>query len=468
MQKETHMALDNFQMEVVKTMQDLLVIAGPGSGKTTTIIAKVNYLLKTVLPKDILLLSFTNKSVEDIKKRINNQNIVVTTFHKLAIDILKYNNINYQICSSFLLDQIIDEYFKSLIFKEKNKLCRYLNILKLDFNSQEYLSLKKLIKTFINLFKTNNHQIDRLYNMIKDYQDKYLIHLILTILKLYEEEKQSTNSYDFDDLITKATSFLKNKYNYHTFKYIIVDEFQDTSLIRLELLKIIYYHSNSIITAVGDDAQSIFHFSGCDLNIFLDFQKHFPKAKIMFLKNTYRNSQELINISSDFINKNKLQIVKNMQSSLSISNPIEIIYYYNPIKSLKKLLKQLCINNNEIMILSRNKADIYEYIDQDFSYNNDELIYQDYHLKYLTIHSAKGLESQYVILLNLSDKIYGMPNKIESHPILKYAESKIDSFPFAEERRVFFVALTRCKRKTFILVPRQAPSIFIKELKKQL
>ena len=132
---------------------------------------------------------------------------------------------------------------------------------------------------------------------------------------------------------------------------------------------------------------------------------------------------------------------------------------------MDKLLSQ----TSDIMILGRNKADIKEYIDENFELNNDTIIYKSNHyLKYLTIHSAKGLESEYVILLNLSNKLYGMPNRLENHPILKYAESQADPYLFAEERRVFFVAITRCKTKTYILVPKSNPSSFIKELKKLL
>ena len=457
------MPLDKYQSKVVQFNEDVLVIAGPGSGKTTTIINKVNYLLENIEPNKILLLSFTNKSIEDIKKRLKHE-IFVTTFHKLAIDILKYNNFPYKVCDTNLLDYIIDEYILTLDIKDKNQLCRYLNILKLNKYSKEYQSLKKLIKTFIYLFKTNNHNINNLNSMINNYQDKFLVSIILNILQIYEEEKNSTCSLDFDDLITKATKVLKEKYNYHKFDYIIVDEFQDTSLIRLNLLKVIYENNNAIITAVGDDAQSIFHFSGCDLNIFLNFNKYFPKSQLIFLKNTYRNSQQIIDISSSFINKNKLQITKNMQSNIDIKKPIEFINYYNPTKAFKELLNSLL--DEEVLILGRNNKDIEEYIDKDFVLQDDILIYKENKFKYLTIHSAKGLESDIVIILNVSNKTYGIPNKLEDHEILKYAYDNFDDFPYAEERRVFFVALTRCKTKTYLMIPKNNPSIFIKEIKK--
>ncbi|MGN1379519.1 MAG: UvrD-helicase domain-containing protein [Bacilli bacterium] len=456
--------LDEYQLKVVNEKCHTLVIAGPGSGKSTTIAQKVLKLLENnVSENEILLISFTNKSVEDLKKKLGN-NIFITTFHRLAIDILKYNNIEYQICDENLLDYIIDEYL--ITIKDKDKLCRYLNIISLNKNKNEYISLKKLIKTFINLYKTNNHNINDLKNITTEYHDKYLIKIILDIFYIYEEEKNSTKSLDFDDLIIYATTLLKKNYNYKKFKYIIIDEFQDTSLIRFNLAKTIIDNTGAILTAVGDDAQSIYHFSGCDLFIFLNLNNYFSNIKTLKLVNTYRFSQELINITANFINKNPYQLDKSMHGSFNEKHPIEIIYYLKPIIKFKKLIENLY--DKDILILGRNQKDIYEYIDKDFLLNKDELIYKDKKFKYLTIHSAKGLESDYVIILNVSNKTLGIPNKIENHQILSYVSSDVDNFPYAEERRVFFVALTRCKYKTFLMVPKDNPSIFIKEIKKML
>ncbi len=454
--------LDEYQMNVVNETGHCLVIAGPGSGKSTTISEKVKFLIsKNVKEDEILLISFTNKSVEDLKKKLGN-NIFITTFHKLAIDILKYNKITYQICSDTLLDYIIDEYLT--VIKDKSKLCRYLNILKLDKDKIEYISFKKLIKTFINLFKTNNHDINSLKNIVKNYQDKYLLKIILDIFYLYEEEKNSTGSLDFDDLIIIATKILRTKYNYRNFKYIIIDEFQDTSLIRFNLAKVIIDNTGAILTAVGDDAQSIYHFSGCDLFIFLNLHKYIDNLKMLKLVNTYRFSQELIDISAKFINKNPFQLDKTMHGFSHIDKPLEIIYYLNVKKKFKNLLNKL--SNKKILILGRNQKDIYEYIDKDFDYNNRLLKYNDKEYKYLTIHSAKGLEEDYIILLNVSNSTYGLPNKIENHKILSYVSSTEDEYPYAEERRVFFVAITRCKFKTYLMVPKNNPSIFIEEIRK--
>ena len=153
-----------------------------------------------------------------------------------------------------------------------------------------------------------------------------------------------------------------------------------------------------------------------------------------------------------------------MHGFFSEKKPLELIYYLNPKKKFKELLNML--NEKNILILGRNQKDIYEYIDDDFKIENDNLTYKDKVYRYLTIHSAKGLEADYVIILNVSNKTYGIPNKIENHPILSYVSSKADDFPYAEERRVFFVAITRCKIRSYLLIPKNNPSIFIKEIKK--
>lgn len=457
--------LDEYQKAIVTSEDDLLVIAGPGSGKSTTIMHKVNYLKSKNKDEKILLISFTNKSVEDLKKKINSD-VFITTFHKLAMDVLEYNNITYTLASPTLLDFIIKEYIFSLNEKDKRKLCHYLHIKNLDDTIYEYTSFCNLIKTFINLFKTNNHDYDTVLNLAQNYPDKYLLTFIFKIYNLYEEEKKAQNIYDFDDLIIKATIILQEKKNYRYFKYIIVDEFQDTSLIRLNLIREIYNLNNAIINVVGDDAQSIFHFSGCDLNIFLNFNKYFPNAKMMHLKNTYRNSKELVRITETFINKNPLQIKKNMQSHIEGNKPVEIKYYKKVRTVLKKTLDKTLLYSTDIMIISRNKKDIYMYLNKDITYDGANVHYKDCTIPFLTIHSSKGLEAEVIIILNNADSIMGLPNKIENHPIIDFLNAQVDKFPYAEERRVFFVGITRCKKKTILLAPKKGYSSFIRELKK--
>ena len=198
------MNLDEYQKEVVTSNNNLLVIAGPGSGKTTTILKKVEYLCNKGYENDILLLSFTNKSVDDIKNRLK-ANVFVTTFHSLAIDVLKYNNIPYKICDENLLSFITDEYIKCLDKTNKNKLCRYLSLEYLKYTSYEYKAFKKLISTFINLYKSNNKDVSVLRKVIA--YDKFLAKIILDIFKKNVVEKGDKVAIVDGNLLNQTTYF---------------------------------------------------------------------------------------------------------------------------------------------------------------------------------------------------------------------------------------------------------------------
>lgn len=440
-----------------------LIVAGAGSGKSLTMVGKIRYLIerKNIKESEILCISFTRDAAFNLEKNIKknyNYNIKVYTFHKLALDILK--NENLYISSPDLLEFIVDEYFYSIIYNNKELLFRLKKVLnKIDtpykyiLNSKELINLKRLIITFINLFKTNNYKIDEFLKMTKD---KDIISIIIDIYFLYEQELESTRTIDFNDMIYKATEYVKNN-NIANYKYIIVDEYQDTSYLRYLFLKEIINKTGAKIICVGDDYQSIYRFNGCNLNMFLDFKKYFGYTKILKINNTYRNSQQLINAAGSFIMKNKRQMYKKLKSSKSISKPIKIMYGNN----LKKLLDIVLKKYKNILILGRNNFDIDKY----FNLTKDGCIkYNKVDIKYLTIHGSKGLEEDCVIIINLKDDILGIPNKIKDDKILKYVNNNIDIFPYEEERRLFYVALTRTKNEVYLLVDRNKPSIFVKEL----
>ena len=459
--------LDNNQMQIINNNQNMLIIAGAGAGKTLTILGKINYLIENNLcsPQEILIISFTNASVNDIKEKIK-YNINVFTFHKLAMEILKLANIEYSICDDKYLKYIVEESIKACTIKEQKYI---LNFLQLNVNfetflkSSNYISFCNLIITFINLFKTNNFNYSNIQNINYTNIERKILIIIFKIYYQYCSEKRSVQKLDFDDLIIYATNVIKDiKCNY---KYIIIDEFQDTSLIRLNLIKELYKYTHSKIIVVGDDWQSIYRFSGCDLNIFLNFEKEFPKVKRIMLSNTYRNSIELITIASEFIQKNPLQIKKQLNSTKENKFPIIFTPYLSKVYTFKKLIDTILKITNDIMILSRNNNDIFEYIDKEFKFENNQLFYKNHILKYFTVHRSKGLEASHVIVLNCNNEYLGFPNKIENSPILNKLIPN-NEIKFAEERRLFYVAITRCKNTTYLMYHKNNPSTFIKEIKK--
>lgn len=426
-------------------------------------VAKIRYLIemKNISEDDILCISFTNDACINLENNIKknyNYNIKVYTFHKLALLFLKDKK--YNIISDNYLNYIVDEYFQSFILTNKsltNGLKAYLNKIDYSYNyilkSNDLIILKKLIITFINLFKTNNYKLSDFLNIRND---KILIRIIIDIYLLYESELRSTNSIDFNDMLLLATDFVRTN-NIKKYKYIIVDEYQDTSYIRYLFLKEIIKNTGAKITCVGDDYQSIYRFNGCDLNMFLDFKKYFGKFKLLKIVNTYRNSQELINVAGGFIMKNKRQLYKKLKSDKRLCKPIKIVYK----KSLDELLDIIIKKYDSILILGRNNFDIKKYSNM-FTSNN--IMYKNKKVKYLTVHSSKGLEDECVVLINLTDDILGFPNKIKDNKILSYVSFGVNNYPYDEERRLFYVALTRTKNEVFLLVDKKNESIFVKEL----
>lgn len=449
-----------------------LIIAGAGSGKTLTIIGKIEYLIKSknINSKEILCISFTNDSCNSLKNKIN-YNIEILTFHKLALKILnqkKYNLISIE------LDYIVDEYFNSIIYNNEHMIKIVLKELGDNSNDinkyPEYLKSKKLKKlkhtiiTFINLLKSNNYSLN-IFLKIKNKKNKNILSIIIDIYLLYENELKSKNEIDFNDMINLAIKEVANsKIKY---KYIIVDEFQDTSYTRYKLLKTILDKTKAKLMVVGDDWQSIYKFTGCDIKIFLQFEKYFGYTKKMYITNTYRNSQELINIARKFILKNKSQINKKLKSNKNNAKPIKIVYEDKDI--LEKLIKYLIkINVNNILILGRNNNDIYKYLNKNLIINKDIISYKynkNINIRYLTVHKSKGLEEECVIIINLIDDILGFPNKMENEDVVELISSK-NNYPFEEERRLFYVALTRTKNDNYLIIPSKNLSIFIKEILK--
>ena len=482
--------LDESQRKIVKSdTKHLLVSAGAGSGKTLTIIGKIRYLIeiKKLKEEEIVCISFTNEATKNLKNKLKenyNYNIPCYTFHKLGLEILKENN--YAIAKQDTLSYTIEEYLKGLINITPENKKRILSYLKIKHNNKNYerkysniteeqlTKIKTIIEKFINLLKSNDYNEQHIINFIKQEQnkkEKQLLIIILYIYKTYEQELTSKKELDFSDMISLATKKVK-KYGYHKkIKYVIIDEFQDTSQVRFNLIKAILNKTDANLLVVGDDFQSIYRFTGCDLNLFLNFKNIFSDSQILKIENTYRNSQELIDIAGSFIMKNKSQIKKNLKSKKHIDYPIEIIHYKDFIKVFIKLIEKIYRKTNKpILVLGRNNFDINSLSKSNLiKIEDNEIIYtknKNIKIKYLTIHRSKGLEEENVIIINLTDKKTGFPNKIEDNKILKYVINQNNNYPFEEERRLMYVALTRTKNKTYLLVPNKNKSIFIKEIEK--
>lgn len=439
------------QEKIINSNNNLLVIASAGCGKTYTIVNKISKLLLTIKPEEILVISFTNETVNDLLKKLSHK-IHIKTFHKLAMMVLDNENYEYDLVGEELLYEVINKYFNEQITKkEKNKL-------KLYFFEPNYSTLLKsksfkdfihITTTFINLMKSNNYEFDFFKTIYKSEKDKFLLTIIMKIYASYKYEKDTIGLLDLDDIIVKAALVAKN--TTFKYKYIFVDEFQDTSQIRFDLVYNIFKNSPSTINFFGDDFQSIYAFSGCNLNIMLDIKNKIPDIIHLELTQNYRSDNHLIQTSNNFVSKNPSQIKKSVISEIHTEKSINYIHYNNYYKSLYKLLNELKQIDSDIMLLGRYKSDFKNI---------------NFDCRKLTVHESKGLEARFVVILNLKNEKYGFPSRVKNHHLLNYFDNKYETFKDAEERRIFYVAITRAKEKVFLLVPKRNTSTFYKEFKK--
>ena len=477
--------LDEQQLAtVLENEKYSLIIAGAGSGKTLTLIGKIKYLIENNLlsPNEICCISFTNEAINNLRESILKNcgvDVPTFTFHKLALSILKETSLEYSIADSNLLSYIIDEFFLSQCFGNvllQNVVFELFHVyfFKTDkkweklLNSSGLISLKKTILTFINLMKSNDYDLSSFSKFFSNKKFRKILYVIYAIYIIYEVEKKSSGLIDFDDMMSYAKDIVVNDGYPVPFKLFIIDEFQDTSFIRFNLIRELVKLNNAGLCVVGDDYQSIYHFSGCDLEIFLNFKDYYNKAKIYRLEKTYRNSLELVTTMGKFIMQNPNQIKKNLVSPKKLIKPIKLVYFYDIDTVLEKVFNEVP-NDLEILLISRNNFDLKKYCKNlKYEFKEDSYIvfekFSDRKIKFMTIHSSKGLESDVVILLNVSNDLYGLPIKLKDEKILSLVK-KNQIFPYEEERRLFYVALTRTKSYVYLLVPFSRSSTFVNEIK---
>lgn len=381
---------------------------------------------------------------------------------------------------------------KGVVFKQRtnDEIWQILNSIAKD----EVSALDTLINTFLNLFKSNNFQIKNITDQIESYKDESIknryflfLDIFIPILNKYNEFLKSKNLIDFSDMINDAAFYIsKNKFK-NKFKYIIIDEFQDTSIGRFKLINALLESNKSCrLFAVGDDWQSIYRFAGSDISLFTEFEKHFGVTEFSKIETTYRFGSSMIDISSNFILANPNQTPKELKAFTNNTlSPIEIIYSnsfknddpYPFIDALNQInaentesskkIKILALSRyNHIIDLYKEKTDLFsvKYNDVEKNFTIKYLELPNLEVQFLSVHRSKGLQGDYVIILNCVSGQYGFPSEQADDPILNILLSKSDQFKNGEERRLFYVALTRSKRKTFITTNSTYKSKFIDEI----
>ena len=355
------MNLDNLNKEqkeaVLYNDGPLLILAGAGSGKTKVLTTKVAYLIeeKNISPYEILAITFTNKAAKEMKDRLNlligdiSINIQVSTFHSFGLRLLRDN------CNVLGYDR------NFVIMDSDDSLTVVKKILKdMDYDPKVYNP--RAIRNKISSCK--NEMI-----MPRDYE-KYAVSeyekVVLKVYEKYEEKLRRNNSVDFDDLlILPIRLFNENKdilEKYQDrFKYVLIDEYQDTNEAQYILTKLISSKYRNI-TCVGDDSQSIYSFRGANYKNILNFEKDYKDAKTILLEQNYRSTKTILNAANDVIRNNKARKDKNLWTANEEGEKIKYYRAYNErdeaqytIRKIKELVARNVLYQ-DIAILYRTNA----------------------------------------------------------------------------------------------------------------
>lgn len=339
-------------------------------------------------------------------------------------------------------------------------------------NSKQEQAFIRLVATFVTLIKSSCKSIEEVLAQAKIANDKRSLFIIKNIFQpvyeLYTKTLNAAHCIDFTDAILQATEICRTLHPVK-YDYIIVDEFQDISVDRYKFLTTLREgNPPAKLYCVGDDWQSIYRFSGSDMALFNKFSEYFGDTEINKIETTYRFGEPLVALSSRFIQRNRTQIQKDIHSSNpEIKTELEFCPYNRRdyCKTIEQLISAIPADKS-IFLLGRYSFDDYylSFMYQSIKEGNRfYYIIGNRKIEFLTVHKSKGLEADYVILLQCNKDTYGFPSLINDDPILNYVLTQSDQFPYGEERRLFYVAITRAKIKTLVLYDKRFPSVFVDE-----
>lgn len=341
------------------------------------------------------------------------------------------------------------------------------------------------MREFIEQYKTTGYD-EGGFSILRKKTDNPRTLLFLEIAEQvyyhYQSVLKQRNQIDFADMINDAHFYLQEIERQNIplpYRYIIIDEFQDIARQRFNLTKRLSQITQAKVVAVGDDWQSIYAFSGSDITLFTRFLELMGAGTELKITHTYRNSQELIDIAGGFVQKNSTQIRKQLISPKRLENPIVIEVFddsFKPMVQLANTVEQIIGEilseygeKSSILLIGRYNYDLYKLCRtgkfKELSAGRVKSeAYPSANITFMTAHSSKGLGYDNVILINMFEGKFGFPCQIEDDPIMKLVTYEDNSMPFAEERRLFYVAMTRTKNRVYIAAPKVRPSRFLVEL----
>ena len=404
-----------------------LVLAGAGTGKTFTIVERVTYLIKTeqYLPEEILLLTFSKKAAEELRKRViarcpsGSKSITASTFHSFALSLVhKYGGRNNTKSSFSVMDEL----------KSRDILCTLAGSMRSSF-------IGIPVPVILWLYSQYNMNRD---SIIKRMIEKDILGTIEDLNKRYKDCKREQGLVDFNDMMRKATKLLSEdnavcREVQSRYKYIVVDEFQDTSDSNFSLLSLLVCKKKPGLMVVGDDWQSIYGFRNARVEYIINMKKYFPDVKVLKLTRNYRSRKEILKFASKIIKKNRFRSNKKVFSVKGRGGSVEgfrVRSFEEELQVVAGIIDDLRKQGVETAVLYRNNWQG----EKIQSAIKNGLISHNENVSLMTIHSSKGLEFHTVILAGIRDGTFPDP-----------------STDIEEERRLFYVACTRAEERLIVI-----------------
>lgn len=329
--------------------------------------------------------------------------------------------------------------------------------------------LARTFRTFMVHTKSNRLSATELMSRLKTrapgrfmFRHRMFLELYEHIATAWDKELAKGGFIDFEDMLVSAGDLIEQGRWRSPYELVMVDEFQDSSHARARILKGLAKRPRTCLFGVGDDWQSINRFAGSDLSVMTEFERYFGDSVIMKLERTFRCAPSLCAITSSFVQKNPAQLRKSVRSTHpDVKTPVTVLRLDDAKTQapniLAKRIRQLQQEDggaSSVLLLGR--------------YRHDREVaptgFDPEKVRFLTVHTSKGLEADHVIVLGMTAQTLGFPSRVEDDPVLQLALPEPEAYAFAEERRLFYVALTRARKTVTLVTETGRESSFVLEL----
>lgn len=335
--------------------------------------------------------------------------------------------------------------------------------------------LARLVRTFMAHVKSNSWTEDALERRLgaeaahlRGFRTKLFLELYWQIHAEWERRLAAEHSVDFEDMLVQAAAHLEAGDVDCPYDLVMVDEFQDASRARARVVRGLVNRPGRFLLAVGDDWQSINRFAGADISVMTNFETWFGRGPQLALTTTFRCSQTICDVARNFVTKNPAQFDKPMRSAHQEPGPpVTVIQAEDAASGLARYLRELSTLVADGTVPTGRPGAVSVYVLGRYGFERDVLrgrLPPNLRVTFRTAHSSKGLEADYIVLPGMSTGTYGFPSNLADDPVLDLAMPTAEPFEHAEERRLFYVALTRARRQVVLIAPARQMSPFVVEL----